>query len=101
MLYHLSAERLWKRAPPSSAGCGECLLPLATPWWLTYLKGDISHGLGQVVGLQTVPVVQVLSEEDTHLEGNYDKKVTEIGWVGTVRGFRYAHGRHWVEPWRF
>ena len=43
-------------------------------WWLAYLKGDIGHGLCQVVGLQAVPVVQVLPEEDTHLQGNYNKK---------------------------
>lgn len=27
----------------------------------------------------------MLSEEDTHLQGNYNKKAEETGWVGTVR----------------
>lgn len=36
----------------------------------TYLEGDVGHGLGQVVGLQAVPVIQVFPKKHSHLQGN-------------------------------
>lgn len=33
------------------------------------LKGDVGHGLGQVVGLQAVPVIQMFSKKHSHLQG--------------------------------
>lgn len=32
-----------------------------------HLKGHISHGLGQVICFETVPVIEMLPHEDCHL----------------------------------
>lgn len=36
-----------------------------------YLEWNISHGLGQVIRLQTVPVVQVFPQENSQLQRNW------------------------------
>lgn len=36
----------------------------------THLEGNVGHGLGQVVGLQAVPVIQVFPKKHSHLQGN-------------------------------
>ena len=49
------------------------LKPLFSRMVNSYLEGDVCHGFGQVVCLQTVPVIQVLPQEHPHLERNWNE----------------------------
>lgn len=45
----------------------------------SHLERDVSHRFGQVIGLQAVPVVQMLSQEHGHFQR--DCKEKEVSWV--------------------
>lgn len=62
---------------------------------LTHLEGHVGHGLGQVVGLQAVPVVQVLPKKHAHLQGNW-----QIGRGGVKQRQQACHGRAQAVPCR-
>lgn len=54
------------RVQGAHPGHWECTMPRGHPT-KAYLEGHIRHGLGQVIGFQAVPVVQVLPQEYRHL----------------------------------
>lgn len=49
-----------------------------------YLKRNISHGFGEVIGFQAVPVVQMLSEKHSHLEGDCREHTLFSYWQGAM-----------------
>lgn len=49
-----------------------------------YLKGNVSHGFSEVVGLQAVPVVQVLPQKHSHFQRNLKKREHSKKWVTRV-----------------
>lgn len=68
---HRSVTPLEARALTPSTGLMDSSCPSSNPApWLMYLEGDVGHGLGQVVGLQAVPVIQVFAKKYSHLQGN-------------------------------
>lgn len=82
MLQYATGNMIWKHsvrhplgdtgvARPVRQGVTENSCPASNHGpSLTHLEGDVGHGLGQVVSLQAVPVIQVFSKKDSHLQGN-------------------------------
>lgn len=64
-----------------------------------YLEGDVGHSFGQIVRLQTVPVVQMFSEEHSHLQRNCGHKNPSangrcVWWCGPTGGLTCEHSGH-------